>query len=147
MDHASNPGDQAAAKDRRRETRHKVYGTAILNLVNLGIRMPGRVQDLSLGGCCIRTDERFILGIYRRIEVEFRIEGLPFRLAGVTQSIHDAHHVGIRFLNVSDRKREQLLQLIEEMEEFLKAPQAAKKPVDEDSLHGEAKPPAESSRD
>jgi len=144
MDHPSNPNDNAASKDRRREPRHKVDGTAVLHLVNLGIRMPGRVQDLSLGGCCIRTDERFILGIYRRIEVEFRIEGLPFRLGGVTQSIHDAHHVGIRFLNVSDRKREQLLQLIQEMDEFLRAPRAGKKPVDEDSLHSQAKPPAES---
>ena len=56
------------------------------------------------------------------MEVEFRIEGLPFRLAGVTQAIYDPFNVGIRFLDMSDRKREQLLQLIEEIEESARTP-------------------------
>jgi hypothetical protein len=50
------------------------------------------------------------------VEVEFRIEGLPFRFGGVTQTIYDPFNVGIRFLDLSDRKREQLLHLIEEIE-------------------------------
>jgi hypothetical protein len=87
--------------------------------------MPGRVLDLSIGGCALRTVDPFVLGIYRRVEVEFQIEGLPFRLAGVTQSIHDRNTIGIRFLNLSERKREQVLQLIEEMEEHLKSQAAA----------------------
>jgi hypothetical protein len=41
---------------------------------------------------------------------------LPFRLGGVTQAIYDPFNVGIRFLDLSDRKREQLLQLIDEIE-------------------------------
>ena len=75
----------------------------------------GRILDVSLGGCHIRTDRRFPVGIFRRVEVEFRIEGLPFRLAGVTQAIYDPFNVGIRFLDMSDRKREQLQQLIDEI--------------------------------
>ena len=43
------------------------------------------------------------------------MEGLPFRLAGVTQAIYDPFNVGIRFLDMSDRKREQLQQLIDEI--------------------------------
>jgi hypothetical protein len=108
-------------RERRKESRHPVDGSAILNLLYLGIKMPGRVLDLSLSGCCIRTDDRYVLGIFRRVEVELRIEGLPFRLAGVTQSIHNSYSVGIRFLDVSERKREQLVQLIEDLEDFLKA--------------------------
>jgi hypothetical protein len=71
-----------------------------------------------LGGCRIYTDERFPVGIYTRVETEFRLEGLPFRLGGVIQAIHDRRHVGIRFLDMSSRKREQLEQLVREIEEL-----------------------------
>jgi hypothetical protein len=66
-------------------------------------------------GCLIRSDERFPVGIYTRVETEFRLEGLPFRLGGVIQSIRDPHNVGIRFLDMSPRKREQVEQLIAEI--------------------------------
>jgi hypothetical protein len=72
-------------------------------------------MDISIAGCRIRCDERFPVGIYTRIETEFRIEGLPFRFGGVVQAIHDRHTVGIRFLDMSPRKREQVEQLIEEI--------------------------------
>jgi hypothetical protein len=52
------------------------------------------------------------------VETEFRLEGLPFRLGGVIQAIHDRRHVGIRFLDMSSRKREQVEQLVEEIEEL-----------------------------
>jgi c-di-GMP-binding flagellar brake protein YcgR len=128
MENEANAGAKSASKaERRKEPRHKVDGSAILHLLTLGIKMPGRVLDLSLGGCALRTVDPFVLGIYRRVEVEFQIEGLPFRLAGVTQSIHDRNTIGIRFLNLSERKREQVLQLIEELKEHLKAEAAANK--------------------
>jgi c-di-GMP-binding flagellar brake protein YcgR len=94
----------------------------VIRLVNLAADVHGRILDLSLGGCHIRTERRFPVGIFRRVEIEFRIEGLPFRLGGVTQAIHDPINVGIRFLDMSDRKREQLLQLIEEIKESEQPP-------------------------
>jgi c-di-GMP-binding flagellar brake protein YcgR len=44
---------------------------------------------------------------------------LPFRLSGVVQALHDQQKqvVGIRFLDMSVRKREQVEQLIKEIEE------------------------------
>jgi len=39
----------------------------------------------------------------------------------VRASIHDRHHVGIRFLDMSSRKREQLEVLIEEIEDLKSA--------------------------
>ena len=80
--------------------------------------MCGRIVDVSLGGCRIRTDERFPVGIYRRVETEFTFDGLPFRLGGVVQSLHDKFTVGIRFLDMSERKRSQLMELIEEIDEM-----------------------------
>lgn len=114
---SSSESFSAAVRTRRRlEPRHDVETIAVIHLITLASDVQGRILDLSLGGCHIRTDRRFPVGIFRRVEVEFRIEGLPFRLGGVTQAIYDGFNVGIRFLDLSDRKREQLLQLIDEIE-------------------------------
>ncbi|MGA2571537.1 MAG: hypothetical protein ABSF23_13540 [Terracidiphilus sp.] len=60
------------------------------------------------------------------IEVFFRVKGVPFRLAGVVQAIHDRNTVGIRFLDLSDRKRQQVLELIGEIQQFQAAQTAAR---------------------
>jgi hypothetical protein len=86
-------------------------------LLDLRVHIPGRIVDVSLGGCRIRARERFPVGIYRRVEVEFMLDGLPFRLAGVVQALHDKYTIGIRLLDLSERKREQLTSLMEELEE------------------------------
>jgi hypothetical protein len=106
-------------RERRAESRHGVDTSAVIYLIKIGSTQRGRILDLSASGCRIRTDEKFPVGIYTRVETEFRLEGLPFRLGGVIQSVHDRdrHMVGIRFLDVSDRKRQQVEQLIEEIEE------------------------------
>lgn len=100
---------------RRSEARQDIDTCAVIRLVDLAADVHGRILDISTGGCRIRTDRPFPVGIFRRVETEFRIEGLPFRLAGVTQAVYDPLNVGIRFLDMSERKREQLLQLIEEI--------------------------------
>jgi hypothetical protein len=101
--------------ERRTHSRLTVDDTSTIILVKVGSRLIGRIIDISIGGCRIRCDDRFPVGIYTRVETEFRIEGLPFRLGGVVQAVHDRHTVGIRFLDMSPRKREQLEQLIQEI--------------------------------
>jgi hypothetical protein len=51
--------------------------------------------------------------------VEFVLDGLPFRLPGVVQSLHDKFTTGIRFVNLSERKQEQLMVLMQEISEAL----------------------------
>lgn len=58
------------------------------------------------------------MGIYTRIEAEFCCQGLTFRLGGVIQAIHDRNIIGIRFLDLSERKRQQIAELIAEMEKM-----------------------------
>jgi hypothetical protein len=82
--------------ERRTDPRSGVETTATIHLVKIGSKLAGQVLDLSLGGCRIRTDERFPVGIYTRVETEFRLQGICFLLAGVVQTIHDRHQVGIR---------------------------------------------------
>ena len=103
--------------DRRGQARHEVDTTATIFLVKVASALRGRIVDLSLGGCRIRTDEKFPVGIYTRVEVEFYLQGLPFRLGGVIQAIHNRNTVGIRLLDLSERKRQQVLDLIDEIEE------------------------------
>jgi c-di-GMP-binding flagellar brake protein YcgR len=95
-----------------------VENSAKIFLVKIGPTHRGRILDLSLGGCRIRTDDRFKVGIYTRVETEFCLQGLSFRLGGVIQAIHDPNTVGIRFLDVSARKQEQVLELIEEIDQM-----------------------------
>jgi len=102
---------------RRREPRYNVDDPAAIVPVRVGSRIPGRILDLSLSGCRVRTFARFPLGIYTRVETEFHHQGVPFRLGGVIQAIHDCKTVGIRFLDLSERKRQQVRELIQEIAE------------------------------
>jgi len=112
--HAKTRGTPSAP-DRRKESRQTVDTRAVLHLIPSGIDLPGRIADLSPCGCRLCTDAPFPLGVFRRVEVEFRLQGLPLRFAGVTQAIHDRRAIGIRFLDLSPRKRAQLDQLIAEI--------------------------------
>jgi c-di-GMP-binding flagellar brake protein YcgR len=113
-----SPLDSWARIKRRKEPRHPVDISVVVRLLDIASKLEGRILDLSMGGCRIRTNLPFPLGVFRRVEMQFRMDGLPFRLAGVTQAIYDPFNVGIRFLNVSERMREQLGQLIEEITEL-----------------------------
>ena len=104
-------------RDRRAAHRCGVDTSAVIDLVNVGSKLPGQIVDLSVGGCRIRTTEKFPVGIYTRIETEFKLHGLPFRLGGVIQAIHDRNTVGIRFLDMSSRKKDQVAELVAEIEE------------------------------
>lgn len=101
--------------DRRAHQRHAVDTRAKLHLVKTGICMAGCIQDLSMAGCRLRTEEPFNVGIYVRVEAEFYLRGLPFRLGGVSQAIINKNTIGVRFLDMSERKRDQLAELIEEI--------------------------------
>jgi c-di-GMP-binding flagellar brake protein YcgR len=114
----SQSGPPPVKQERRSQFRHQVDTSVKIFLVRGGGTLSGRIVDLSLNGCRIRTDERFPLGIYTRVETEFRLEGLPFRLGGVVQAIHGPFAVGVRFLDLSDRKREQVAALIEEIDQM-----------------------------
>ena len=104
--------------ERRESARHELDDSAEIHLFKIGSSLRGRILDLSLGGCRIRTEERFPVGIYTRVETDFCLAGLPFRLGGVVQVIHDRNTVGIRFLDLSERKRQQVLDLIGEIAEL-----------------------------
>jgi hypothetical protein len=115
---AAQPAVEHVGSERRAQARYEVDTSAAILLINVGSRLSGHILDLSRAGCSIRTDERFPVGIYTRVETEFRFRGEAFRLGGVVQAIHDQRVVGIRFLDLSDRKSEQVKELIDEIEKM-----------------------------
>jgi len=121
---AVSPAGAAAGlvrRERRADPRYYVDTSSVITLVKIGSKLAGHIVDLSLGGCRIHTVDRFPVGIYTRVEIEFRLQGMPLLLGGVIQAIHDRNHVGIRFLDMSSRKREQVAELIAEIDEMSKA--------------------------
>lgn len=115
---AQAQGGVPESQERRSEKRHVVDGRATILLIGVLSRLPGWIVDVSRGGCRIHMDDKFPVGIYRRVEIEFVLDGMPFRIPGVTQVIHTNRIIGVRFLDVSQRKQEQLDELIAEIEEM-----------------------------
>jgi c-di-GMP-binding flagellar brake protein YcgR len=97
----------------------------VILLLDVRSQITARILDISPSGCRMRCDEKFPVGIYRRVEIEFVLDGLPFRLPGVVQSLHDRFTTGIRFLDVSERRKEQLMQVIDEITEIKREAAAA----------------------
>ena len=67
-----------------------------------------------------------------RVEVLLRVLGETLRIAGVTQWTRQKQWIGIRFLDVTERKQAALLHLIREIEGSQPRPQEAAK-AQEDS--------------
>jgi hypothetical protein len=104
-------------RERREHERHDIDSLARVLFLSIHTRVAGKVIDLSLGGCRIRAQQPIPVGAYRRVEVEFMVDGLPLLLPGVTQSLHDKFTIGIRFVEMTDRKRSQLQTVIDELDE------------------------------
>ena len=102
-------------RNRRQLDRHDMDAEASLVLVKMGAALPCRILDLSRGGCRVRTRERFQAGTMVRIEILFTLSGVALRLPGVTQWTDRKNMLGIRFLELSPRKQEQLADLIAEL--------------------------------
>jgi c-di-GMP-binding flagellar brake protein YcgR len=113
----ARPGGNPKGFERRGEARRAVDASAAIHLLRSGSKLSARLVDLSKRGCRIRCDARCLLDIHTRVEPEFILDGLPFRLTGVIQAVLGPQTAGIRFLDVSERKRAQLEQLIRDLDE------------------------------
>lgn len=112
---------QAAAQNmrprkRRANPRKRVDEAAELHLLHPSCVLACQMLDLSVGGCRVRTRDRYLAGIMARVEVRFTIKGVPFRLSGVTQWTDNRHVVGIRFLDLPPRRAEALAETFEEID-------------------------------
>lgn len=100
---------------------------AMLQILKDGSILNGSIVGLSQEGCSFQFAQRFIGGTKVRVEVEFQMLGLPFRLVGVIEDIHQAKIVEVRFLEMSSRKRDELTEVINELRETAKKQAGAEK--------------------
>jgi hypothetical protein len=52
------------------------------------------------------------------VETEFELRGFPYRLGGVIETMYDRYTAGIHFFDLSERKRQQVLELMGELGEM-----------------------------
>jgi len=98
----------------RVQAQAKVEWPVIFRSANSLFQLVGALVDLSVGGCTIRTVKPLLGELHDSVEVDFDFQGLHFRIAGVTEALYDAHTVGVRFNPMARRRRDDLMQSIEE---------------------------------
>lgn len=104
---------RARHRERRSDRRYSADLSATIYLLAFGVSMPGRMVNVSMSGCRIRLEEPFFAAVPLRVEVKFRQRGIPLHLPGIVKVLHDPHSVGIRFVEITERKRERLALIIE----------------------------------
>jgi hypothetical protein len=108
----------------RTAPRHLIHEDATLTAVGHCAQIPCEVIDLSLGGCRLRAKVPCGAGRMAAVEVSFKVRGLPMLLPGVIRwaSGGDENElIGVRFDDMSSRRREALAEVIEEIEAMLAA--------------------------
>lgn len=115
------PTDFGAARmrskrdNRRAQARLRCRGVAEVVLLRLERKLPGTLLDLSVGGCCIQTDQP-IPSIERpSVEVQLTVNGITLRVAGIVRNVRKDRYAGIEFINVTPRKADQILELVKEL--------------------------------
>ncbi len=102
------------AKDRRHSPRFKCGGEAkISRLPSDGIFVPGKIFDLSLGGCCIDTTLPIDCGV--RAEIVVRVNAASFRAVGEVRAIRSRFGAGIEFVHLSAGGKHTLADLVTEL--------------------------------
>ncbi len=104
------------AANRRKSPRHVIEGDASILLVDHGSSIPCNILDLSLGGCQLRTHDRFLAGVHILVEVSFKVHGIILRFRGQVQWKSGEYLFGIHFLEMTSRRRDELAELLCEIE-------------------------------
>lgn len=104
-------------RERRMHPRFDCEAQVQVRLVTSGITLSGIIRDLSQSGCKVQFEQPFPVGIHARLEVLFTLHGLPLMLPAVSRCIHTPRLVGIEFLQISDRKRQNIVEVIAELKE------------------------------
>jgi hypothetical protein len=103
-----------ADDDRRRSTRFACSGDAkISRLPSDGIYLPGKILDLSLGGCRVDTTLPIDCGV--RAEIVVRVNTASFRAVGEVRAIRGRSGACIEFVQLSTGGKDMLANLVTEL--------------------------------
>ena len=106
--------------EQRKHRRLECGGSAEVRVLPYGSAEPGSVVDLSRNGCCFQAVAplRGVAG--SRIELHMKVCGLDVRVIGVIRHTEKQMRAGIEFVSLTDRKRGELDELLEELAEQAK---------------------------
>lgn len=101
-------------QDRRRSPRYSCGGLVqIVCLPSDGILLPGKIHDLSLGGCSVETVSPLECGV--RTEILVRVNTSSFRAVGQVRAVRGSARMGMQFLQLSVGGQDMLVELIREL--------------------------------
>ncbi len=104
----------SADEDRRRNPRFACGGYAKIScLPTNGIFHPGKIRDLSLGGCCV--DSVLPIDCGERAEIVVRINAASFRAVGEVRALRGQSGAGLEFVQLSAGGKKMLAALIGEL--------------------------------
>jgi len=104
-------------RERRHHPRQKMHSVAAIYPIEHGGKLNAWILNLSLGGCRLRLETDALIDVQVRVEVGFFFEGMPFRVGGMVQGNYAKQEVGIKFVDVSERNRKRLEDLIAELQD------------------------------
>jgi hypothetical protein len=104
--------------ERRADPRQPVEEPAAIVILEQGVGFRCSVLDLSLSGCRLRTGLRFPGSAWERVEVSFKLRGISLRFMGVIQWIDGRQKLGIRFTNMTPRRRTELAEVLAEVKAY-----------------------------
>jgi hypothetical protein len=110
------PEDNGA--DHRRFPRLACGGIADVRVLPNGEKETGTLINLSKVGCCFLSDLPLRAFPGSQLEVHLKVKGTDLRVAAVIRHIRDRRRAGIEFVEISERKRDQIEDLITELVEM-----------------------------
>jgi len=101
----------ARFRDRRAFDRYEINASGgCLNFKDS--KYPCAIVDVSLSGCCVRTESTFLPGNLANVEVVLPLLGMVVRMNGTTQWLTRQNLIGIHFIYSNSRAKNQLAGLL-----------------------------------
>jgi hypothetical protein len=101
--------------EHRRYPRLECGGVADIRVLPNGGKERGTLLNLSKRGCCFMGNDRLRGCSGSNIEVHLKVRGIDLRVAGVIRHVRQGMRAGIEFVELSERKRDQIEELIGEL--------------------------------
>jgi hypothetical protein len=100
--------------DRRRSARFACAGEVKISCLPLdGVFIPGKIIDVSLGGCFVDTASP--VGIGARTEIVLRVNSASFRALGEVRAIRGQSGAGVEFVRLSASGKDMLADLVRDL--------------------------------
>ncbi len=107
-------------KEQRRNPRFECSGTASVQIVAEDPPCPGKIVNVSAGGCLIVLQRPQSVSQDTMVELTFKVNDLLFRVWGKVRAVRSDTAIGFEFPLLSERVRKRLEDLIEQLiEDFL----------------------------